>query len=90
MPLQMSSNDIWNESLEEVAMDRIGQKYDYLGAIFAGFKKQRKNGRYYCSELVLDILQAASLIQNRDDFYTPADVHKHLKSLKISESWVTI
>lgn len=89
--LKMSNNGIWNDKLEEVAMDRVGSRYDYLGAFLAGLKKQRKNGRYYCSELVLDVLQAASFIENRNSFYTPADVHSYLtKNLQAPSSWVNL
>lgn len=89
--LKMSSRKIWSKELEEVALDRVGNRYDYFGVLLAGFRWQHKNSRYYCSELVLDVLQAASLIENRNKFFTPADIYEYLtKNLKKSTCWVSL
>lgn len=88
--LKLSSQGTWNDAMEEVAMDRIGNRYDYLGALLAAFNKQRKNNKFYCSELVLDLLQAAGLVDNRQAFTTPADVYNHLtKNLQYPVNWVS-
>ncbi len=42
--------------IEDEACLKVGQRYDYLGAIKAAFKLSRNNQKYYCSELVAELL----------------------------------